>query len=166
MNASGFFRRLPVLLAGGIAWPCAALPPVTLEPFPDSGVDVETVRNYYGRCGPATVQVLGVAQEEDGFFKGSIGGGSAVVVIGDGGAPVLEIREQLSDHNGVACVTGTAGPRLLIWSNCGGSACGDDFAFTVVDPAVAAIVSDEDCDAACAASLSGSSLPFEVNGAE
>jgi hypothetical protein len=142
---------------------------VRLQPFPaDSGilsskVDVITVKNHYGRCGSAVVQVLGVKEQIGNFF--TIDGNARVVIIADGGQRSLTIEDALSDYNGVACLTTKRSPYLLIWSNCAGTACGDDFGFTVIDVERLRIVSGAagDCDAKCAQRLTGSRLPLELN---
>jgi hypothetical protein len=145
---------------------------VRLQPFPAnagilaSKVDVTTVKNHYGRCGSAVVQVLGVKQQVGNFFTIDAPAGNArVVVIAEGGQRLLTVEDVLSDHNGVACLTTKPSPNLLIWSKCGGTACGDDFAFTVVDVERLRIVSGAagDCDARCAQRLTGSRFPLELN---
>lgn len=127
-------------------------------------VEIVSVKNYYGRCGASVVQILGVAEDHGDFFTvDSAGSNSAIVVLGDDGS--AEIRRELSDHNGVACVGPASSPKVLIWSNCGGTACGDDFDFTVVTTGTPRIISDPDsgCDAACAARLTRSDLPHKIN---
>ncbi len=145
---------------------------IRLQPFPaDSGtlaskVDVTTVQNHYGRCGSAVVQVLGVERQVGNFFTVDAPAGNArVVVIAEGGQRSLTIEDSLSDHNGVACLTAKPSPYLLIWSNCSGTACGDDFGFTVIDVERLRIVSGAagECDQKCAQRLTGSRLPLELN---
>ena len=144
---------------------------VRLQPFPpESGspgqeVHVTTVQNYYGRCGSSVVQVLGVEQQVGDFFTiDSAAGNARVVVIADGQRSLV-VNDALSDHNGVACLTTKPWPSLLIWSKCSGTACGDDFGFTVIDVERLRLVSGAagECDAKCAQRLTGSRLPLELN---
>lgn len=151
-----------------------AQPAIKLEPFPPtswmpkSEASVTTVHNHYGRCGSAVVQVLGVLKQVDGFFTVDSGSaeGPSVVVIAAGGADSLTLKEVLSDYNGVACVSKGPAKYLLVWSKCGGSACGDDFDFTVVDIARLRVAAGGKvpCDDRCAASITGSDLPLAING--
>lgn len=55
------------------------------------------------------------------------------------------------------------GNHLLIWSMCGGSACGETYGFTVVDVDQPKVISPTDCDEVCAARLTASKLPFILN---
>ena len=146
---------------------------IQLEPFPATSyspkpkVDITTVHNYYGRCGSAVVQVLGVARDDGDFY--SVDGGSAegasVVVIAPGGRNQVTIKDALSDYNGVACVTKHPAHYVLIWSNCGGTACGDDFNFTVVDVKQLRVIAGgrASCDEVCATRITGSALPMKLN---
>lgn len=146
---------------------------IQLEPFPatswspKSEINVTTVQNYYGQCGSAVVQVLGVLQQVDDFF--TVDGGSAegpsVVVIAPGGRRSLVVKDALSDHNGVACVSKGPSKYVLVWSNCGGTACGDDFNFTVVDVKQLRVLAGgkASCNEHCASRLTGSKLPLKIN---
>jgi hypothetical protein len=156
---------LAVLLEGA----AQAQSAIQIEPFPatsyspKSQVEVTTVRNYYGRCGPATVQVLGVQRQEKTYYTSD--GAASVVVIGSGGRPTLDLKDAVSDYTGVACVRNGARKYVLIWSNCSGSACGDDFNFTVVDtqPVVEVAGGRDACNAQCAFGITKSRLPFLLN---
>ncbi|HEX8643891.1 MAG TPA: hypothetical protein VF702_08260 [Allosphingosinicella sp.] len=165
---------IPALLLTG--WAVAGLTrldaqsPIQIEPFPATSqssartVDVTTVQNHYGRCGPVVVQVLGVAaQHEDFFTIDPASGTSQVVVIGQG--PRRSVAVPLSDHNGVACVTNGMRRYVLIWSNCGGTACGNDFSFTAVDVERVRRVAGSglNCDASCAHRITGSDLSLRLN---
>lgn len=113
------------------------------------------------------MQVLGVEREVGSFFTVDSASeiGTAVVVIGKGRNSVLVLKDTLSDHNGVACLTSGQRKFLLIWSNCAGSACGDNFTFTVVDALAVRVVAGKsgDCDEQCASRLTGSRLPLKLN---
>jgi hypothetical protein len=156
---------LAALLASG----AQAQSAIQIEPFPatsyspKSEVIVTTVRNYYGRCGPATVQVLGVERQEKTYFTSD--GVATVVVIGSGGRPSLDLKDAVSDYTGVACVRNGERKYVLIWSNCSGSACGDDFNFTVVDtqPVIEVAGGRDACNAQCAFGITKSRLPFLLN---
>lgn len=142
---------------------------IQIEPFPTtsyspkSEVMVTTVRNYYGRCGPATIQVLGVERQEKTYFTSD--GVATVVVIGSGGKPTLDLKDAVSDYTGVACIKNGQKKYVLIWSNCSGSACGDDFNFTVVDtqPVFEVAGGRDACNAQCAFGITKSRLPFVLN---
>lgn len=145
---------------------------VRLQPFPSESwsqgqeVHVTTVQNYYGRCGSSVVQVLGVEQQVGDFFTIDPSAGNArVVIIAEGGQRSLVVEDALSDHNGVACLTTKRSPSLLIWSKCSGTACRDDFGFTVIDVERLRLVSGAagECDEKCAQRLTGSRLPVELN---
>jgi hypothetical protein len=144
----------------------AAPPSITLEPLSgEREIDSTSVRNIYGRCGSAVVQILGVERDVGYFFTvDSAAGNADVVLIGGGGRKQLSLKPFLSDHNGVACV-GRSAKRLLFWSNCSGTACGDEFGFTVVDVMALKIVAGgpNSCSARCASIASGSDLPSRLN---
>jgi hypothetical protein len=169
LKVVGCILAAGLLLLGSAAGAQSA---ITLEPFPStawepkSGVNVTTVHNYYGQCGPAVVQVLGVREQVDYFFTVDAAADVArVVVIAPGGQRSLVLKDVLSDHNGVACVTNGATKYLLLWSNCGGTACGDDFSFTVVDVKQLRVLAGGKtaCNEQCAARLTGSKLPQRLN---
>lgn len=145
---------------------------IRIQPFPPtswapkSEVEVTTVHNYYGRCGSTVIQVLGVVDQVENFFTVDSGSDNTrIVVIAEGGQRSLVLKGELSDYNGVACLVGGSTPFLLVWSNCAGSACGDDFTFTVVDVEKLRKISGPTsaCDAQCAYRLTGDRLPLELN---
>lgn len=124
---------------------------------------IETTQTYTGGCGPAVVRVVGVTDVTGSFFNLDTDG--RVVLHSPRGADlVVDASNGLSDHNGIACTTGNGRTRLLIWAACGGSSCGDDYDFTVVDPDKMRVVSPVgSCDEMCAYSLTGSRLPWALN---
>lgn len=146
---------------------------IQLEPLSDPfnpskrTVDVTTVHNYYGQCGRSIVQVLGVVDQSETSFTTDVSATdqASIVVIAPGGRRHLILRNMLSDYNGVACVTKSGAKLLLIWSNCGGTACPDAFNFTVVDVRGLRVIAGglASCDAQCATRLTGSRLPFVLN---
>jgi hypothetical protein len=73
----------------------------------------------------------------------------------------------LSDYNGVQCVQTKSGYRLLIWSDCGGSACGHGFSFFIIDPHKLSFIaprkSGQICNAKCASTILGSDLPHALD---
>ena len=77
----------------------------------------------------------------------------------------MVLKEALSDYNGVACVSKGPTKYLLVWSNCGGTACGDRFNFTVVDVKQLRILAGGKalCDEHCASRLTGNKLPLRLN---
>jgi hypothetical protein len=157
-----------LIAASGCAVAQAPPSAIRLEPLEAgaSGARMTTVHNYYGRCGPAVIQVLGVANDNGDFYSVDAAGRHATVVaIGPGGGPTLDLGGALSDYNGVACVGDGANRHLLLWSACGGSACDDGYNFTVVDVRALRILAggDAPCDAACARRLTGSPLPEQLD---
>lgn len=161
---------LALCASGNLAQAQVLQSPIQLEPFPatsysNGGTNVVTVQNHYGRCGPSVVQVHGVARDNGDFFGIDPNAGARVVVIREAGRRELVLSDVFSDHNGVACVNNRGKRYLLIWSNCGGTACGDDFSFTVVDVDVPRVVAggNTECDARCAARITGSRIPTDLN---
>lgn len=146
--------------------------------------------NVTGSCGTSVVRVLGVARVVDNFFdidsdariiirvfqedhtKDVIAPDTGAIIVPGGSTKELILNSDsgvLSDHNGVACVATTSGSRLLVWSNCAGSACGDDFSFFVIDPERLVFLAPQDprkgqCDEKCASQLLGNQLPQKING--
>ena len=142
------------------------LPPVSTLEKPS--VWTTPVSNIYGRCRNSVVQVLGLAKREASYFTvdPSALGGSTVVVIAPGGRRHLNLEKAISDFNGVACLREQAATYLMVWSACNGSACSDGYTFTIVDIDRFRVIAEngKPCSAACAARLTGSSLPIEVAG--
>lgn len=139
---------------------------ILLEPLSSDGVDRVAVRNIYGKCGSSIVQVFGVLDEKDAYFSVDSGGDNAdIVVIQAGGSKKISLKRHMSDYNGVACVGTGARKQVLVWSACSGSACGDGYNFTIVDPASLRILAGgaSPCDAACATRITGSPLPGRLN---
>ena len=148
---------------------------ISLDPFPQSnGVEVTQTQNITGTCGGSIVRVVGVKDITGDFFDTDLD--TAQIIIRPGSAGYGQpYRERvidrnggvLSDYNGIACVWGLRGYVLLIWSVCGGTICGDDFSFTVIDPktlrTLAPLKKSEVCDAKCAARFTGNNLPYELN---
>jgi len=148
---------------------------IQIEPFPPDGegeykskpeVHITNIQNYYGTCGDAVVQVLGVEENPgDGFYTVDAGTDTAQIVILNEGSEVRIRQEDLSDANGVACLNSKKNPQILVWKNCLGSACPPDFHFIVVDIRSMRIVrgGKTECDAVCAYRATGSQLPFRLN---
>ena len=157
---------LSLAVAGSEAGAQVRTKSVILEPLSSDGGDVVQVRNIYGRCGTSVVQVLGVRDASEDFYTVDSGAGNAdIIVIREGGRSQVSLKKSLSDYNGVSCLKATTGTRLLVWSNCGGSICGNGFSFTIVDPDTLEIVAgkDSDCNALCASRLLGSDLPLRLD---
>jgi hypothetical protein len=135
---------------------------ILLEPLSDDGIDRIIVRNVYGKCGSLVVQVLGVRDEDNDFF--SVDGNADIVVIREGGRQQVSLKRYMSDYNGVACVGSNLQKRVLVWSDCAGTACGNGYSFTVVDPSNLRILAGgaAPCDAACAAKITGSRIPSSL----
>ena len=140
---------------------------ITLNRFPLAGyTDVDTVKttNITGTCAGSIVRVMGITGTTGDFFD--VDSDAGKIIIRDGPRHELVIN-GMSDHNGVACITNSTGNFLLVWHVCGGSGCGDDFAFTIIDPKRLLILAPTDarqfCDTDCATKITGSGLPRELN---
>ena len=163
-----------LIVATGIA--NAQMPgSIQIEPFPPDGegeykskpeVRIKTVQNYYGTCGDAVVQVLGVEENPwDEYYTVDARSDTAqIVVLTDEGELRIK-QDDLSDANGVACLNSKKNPQLLVWKSCIGSACPPDFHFIVVDIRSMRIIrgGKTECDATCAFRATGSRLPFRLN---
>ncbi len=117
---------------------------------------------YTGGCGGALVRVLGISNFGPETFTVDLDVGDVIVRRATSGAPInISLKQSLNDHNGMACVGLGRDTRLVLWTACGGSACGGDyFNFTVVDPSVPRVVSPESgCDFACASDLTKNQIP-------
>jgi len=156
--------------------PSAQMPgSIHIEPFPPDGegeykskpeVHIVNVKNYYGKCGDAVVQVLGVQENPgDDFFTVDAASDTVRIVILGERSDIIIKQEDLSDANGVSCININKVPKLLIWKNCLGSACPPDFHFIVVDIRSMRIIrgGKTECDAICAYRATGSRLPFRLN---
>jgi len=117
--------------------------------------------NYTGLCGPATVKIMEVTEISGDIFKVNNG---RLIIKSDKKELVLD--EILSDYNGVACVKTKIADRLLVWSNCSGSVCGDNFHFFVIDLQKLAVIAPKKgktCDDKCASKILGNKLPQKIN---
>ena len=160
----GVIVALSLISSPGFTEP--QIPPVSLSPFPGATtMAVEKAALVSGKCGASVVRIIGITLSTGAFFDIDQDGG---VIVRQLHMPEVHLTQNngLSDHNGVACIHTAAGAsHLLIWSACGGSACGDDFGFTVIEVDRPRIVSPKDCNKACASKLTGgSNIPFVLNG--
>jgi len=132
-------------------------------------LDVVATKNVTGSCGASIVRVLGVTDVIDNFYGIDLDAGKIIVRSGPNKELVLSHGSGiLSDHNGVACVSTKSGSRLLVWSNCAGSACGEGFSFFVIDPEHLVLLAPKDplkgrCDEKCASLLLDNKLPQKIN---
>lgn len=138
-----------------------------------SAVHIEQAENYFGSCGSAAVLVFGVTGTTQSSF--TIQPEAAKVIVrrppvklgGSSSDIVLSTKNSaLSDHNGIACVSYKSTYRLLVWSDCGGSACGQGYSYVVVDPEIPEILAprgvNSECRDKCAAELLGGALPLQA----
>ena len=117
--------------------------------------------NYTGLCGTAVVKIMDVEEVNNDIFK--VNNGKLAV---KSGKKELNLDEALSDYNGIACVKTKTAERLLVWSNCSGSVCGDDFKFYVIDLQKLTIIAPKKgktCDDKCASKILGNQLPQKIN---
>ena len=133
-------------------------------------LDVVKTENITGSCGGSVVRVMGITDFVENFYSVDSDAGKIIVrsssVTND---LVLTQENVLSDHNGVACVETKTGDKLLVWSNCGGSRCTDNFSFYVIEPKSLKFIAPKDpkkgsCDDECATKVLGNNLPKKVNG--
>ena len=144
--------------------------PVEIKPMRDeTAVAIESSQNYTGSCGKALIRVLGVQETRNNFFAMDQDAGQIIVRHDITKQLVLSINNGLlSDYNGVACVPSSDGEQLLVWSNCGGTACRGDFQFLVINPDTLSFVAPKDpkrgqCNEKCASKALGNEFPQQVN---
>lgn len=131
-----------------------------LSPIDGKLVDITKTINIYGKCGTSVVAILGVDAEEYHQF-GSL-------KFDTSGAPDIQLRNNgknvsfknlLSDRNVMNCISTKFGHKILIGSNCGGSACGDNLSYYLIDTKNGNItssnVSKKICDERCINQLLG-----------
>jgi hypothetical protein len=142
---------------------------INLGPALGGSTSMKVVKtdNYYGSCGEAAVMVFGVNRYTGGLFKVE-SDGARIVIRADGGRWLaIPSNEVFSDFNGMSCVESSSGPRLVIWSDCGGSACGQGFSFYIYDPEKLTKLAPREkdkagCDKECATEVLGQKLPQQV----
>lgn len=109
---------------------------ISLDSLPsDEGLSITNVVNIYGKCGDAVVAILEVEADnlyQFGNFKVDAAG-KPDLLLRNGGKDI-SFGYLLSDFNTVRCVQTKRGARLLVGSNCGGSACSDAKDYSVIDP--------------------------------
>lgn len=160
------YSLLSSLLLSGVV---LAQPAISLQPVNgnDSLRVIET-KHIIGSCGTSIVDIKGVQKIFDDNFAISVDG---EVIVSSGSNKQLVIKEGegiLSDYNGIACVPTKLGSKLLIWSTCGGSQCGDSYNFYVIDPERLVYLAPKNprkgtCDAECASKALGINLPQDIN---
>jgi len=162
-NISGIFALIVLLVcqAGAMAQTGIRISPVQGE----SSVEVVDIKAYSGSCGNAVVRVVGVVKQFDNFFTADP---DASIFIRNGAKDIQLSSGVMSEYNGIACVSSKSGPRILVWSNCAGSAC-TEFSFYVIDPNSLVFVAPQDpkkgvCDERCASQATNSQLPKKING--
>lgn len=120
-----------LLVLNGITWAETA---IRLHPMEgDEALDIVETRNYTGSCGESIVRVLGVKSVYEDFYTVDLDAAKIIVRSGPNNELILRPEgtrsnnkgDILLEHNGVACVSIKYGNRLLVWSGCSGSACGD-----------------------------------------
>lgn len=162
------FAALCLAASSAMAQTPSKIPPISIQPFAgDAHPMVQETTNVSGKCGSAVVLVLGVKEGTENFFDGDAD--STQIIVRQSSPREVHITEEngLSDYNGVMCISNKRGTHLLIWSNCGGSACSRGYSFTVVDVEQPKIIAPLEkgglCDEACAAKLTGSMIPYILN---
>lgn len=142
---------------------------IQLNPLGDDNeLMISQAINITGSCGGAVVRILGVEDysENLNFYKVDIDSGNIIV---RGNNFEVDAKDLLSDHNGVSCMDSSKSNAkyVMIWSNCSGSACGDDFSFYFIDPKNGKNVTPKSksniCDANCASQFLGNNSPKSIN---
>ncbi len=144
------------MLTGGFVYAQSA---IDLSSLKKETINGQT--NYSGVCGTSEVKIMDVEELNSDIFK--VNNGKLTV---KSEKKVLILNDLLSDYNGIACVKTKVGERLLVWSNCSGSVCGEDFNFFVIDPKKLTIIAPKKgkiCDDKCASKILGSKLPQKIN---
>lgn len=127
----------------------------------EKSLDVE-VGNVTGSCGNSVIRIVGITKAFDNVY--TLDGDGRIIIRA---SSTKEISIFSDDYNGMACVSTQSGDNLLVWHNCGGSACGD-FNFYVIDPNSLTYLAPKNpqkelCDAKCASQMLGNYLPQEIN---
>lgn len=141
--------------------PLAIAAPVTLRPMEgERHVLAEPATNFTGSCGGAVVRVMGVTSTYGNQFGIDLDAG--VIIVRQAGKE-MALRNELSDHNAIACVPTSKGDRLLIGGACAGSACPDSYAYFVIDPKEIVVLAPKKagdaCDERCAEKALGVRVP-------
>ncbi|WP_448673091.1 hypothetical protein [Pseudoxanthomonas mexicana] len=118
-------------------------------------------RQASGTCGPASIRVAGLVQDDASGHSNVITPHGEIRVIS--GSKQLVIGEgDLQDRNMAACLSTPKGPRLVVAIFCDGRSC-PPVDYWVFDPAKATIVSKpadlEGCSLACAEEALGVKVP-------
>lgn len=108
----------------------------------------ERTVNYSGTCGTAKVNINAITDFSE---VGDIGGPNVHFSLSGGNIEITNtvngkyktITHQPSDHNMFACLKAKPGQVLVINSNCGGSACGDEGTYTIIDVTKMVRLTDE-----------------------
>lgn len=158
-------RALFLLLIAVTSVHVSAAPGLNLKPMPgDEKIDTVKTENYSGSCGSALVRFLGVEHPVgEATYRMEVDAGK-VIVRRNGKDIELTMFSGLDVYSGLSCVPTKAGPRLVVWSNCGGTAC-PSYAFTLIDPEKPAIVTPKNpsagfCDEKCVTTALGRKLPL------
>jgi hypothetical protein len=147
------------------AAPAAAQDALALEPAPTSatmndGVPYAEVTNYTGRCGAATVRVIGI-EELPGEWFSLDPDGRIIVRNSAGRALTIEARDErvLYALNRLHCAHRGGRAFVVIWTQCALEHCGHDWAFRVIDADAPRLLDTRRCDDACLLRLTGERRP-------
>jgi hypothetical protein len=145
--------------------PAFAQDALGLEPHPtsrtmDDGIPVAEVMNYTGRCGAATVRVIGIEELPGEWF--SLDRDGRIIVRAAGGRQLVveaSDRRVLSALNRIQCARHGGRSFIVLWTQCALEHCGRDWQFRVIDVDALRLLDTRRCDDACLLRLTGERRP-------
>lgn len=147
------------------AAPAAAQDALGLEPYPtagnmNDGIPYGEVTNFTGRCGAATVRVLGI-EELPGEWFSLDDDGRIIVRAGPGRQLVVEAsdRRVLSDLHRLRCARHGGRSFLIVWTQCALEHCGRPWQFRIIDVNALRLLDTRRCDDACLLRMTGERRP-------
>ncbi|HEY8098480.1 MAG TPA: hypothetical protein VIE65_20645 [Methylobacter sp.] len=144
----------------------------TEEPKGSANFSTKDGKNYIGTCGPARITVKNIDEISDNnfvpYFSGPDDLDSFNIEIYEPGEPDKVLKYAEDSYNRIDCVQTKHGKRILIGTQCNGSAsiCGNTFNYyDVIDPKKIKQVnsSKEECDVNCAIRLLGKQIVTDFN---
>lgn len=145
--------------------PASAQDALGLEPYPTSGtandgVPYAEVTNFTGRCGEATVRVIGI-EELPGEWFSLDPDGRIIVRTGGGRQLAVEASDRriLSALNRIQCARHGGRTFVVLWTQCALEHCGRPWQFRVIDADAPRLLDTSRCDDACLHRMTGERRP-------
>jgi hypothetical protein len=145
--------------------PALAQDAIGLEPYPtigtmNDGIPVAEVINYTGRCGAATVRVIGI-EELPGKWFSLDRDGRIIVRAANGRQLVVEASDGrvLSALNRIRCARHGGRTFIVLWTQCALAHCGRDWQFRVIEVDALRLLDTRRCDDASLHRLTGERRP-------